>query len=192
MSFTQVILVLWKWKGLHVHMSGGQAWMQTLKLVLREIQPMLHYIHGFRYHDQRNAYTLIEGPVDRGGNAPHCSRLIFKVAWSCYNLKLLLSIVQVKQQWMHWGPCSVEWVFQTLVSDNVPQFKSQEFKDFLDRLGVLHKPTQPYHPSSNRLVEQFVQTVKQEFKSYGLRRVTPPPHPPNIKITIIIITIIFI
>ena len=31
----------------------------------------------------------------------------------------------------------------TLVSDNGPQFKSQEFKDFLDWLGVLHKPT--YH-----------------------------------------------
>ncbi|KAI0238488.1 hypothetical protein LSAT2_010787, partial [Lamellibrachia satsuma] len=34
----------------------------------------------------------------------------------------------------------------TLVSDNGPQFKSQEFKDFLDWLGVLHKPTSPYHP----------------------------------------------
>ena len=33
----------------------------------------------------------------------------------------------------------------TLVSDNGPQFKSQEFKDFLDWLGVLHKPTSPYH-----------------------------------------------
>ena len=54
---------------------------------------------------------------------------------------------------------------QTLVSDNAPQFKSQEFKDFLDRLGVLHKPTPPYHPSSNGLAERFVQTVKQGMKA---------------------------
>ena len=50
---------------------------------------------------------------------------------------------------------------QTLVSDIAPQFKSQEFKDFLDRLGVLHKPTPPYHASSNGLAERFVQTVNQ-------------------------------
>ena len=50
----------------------------------------------------------------------------------------------------------------TLVSDNGPQFKSQEFKDWL---GVLHKPTSPYHPNSNRQAEQFVQTVKQALKA---------------------------
>ena len=38
----------------------------------------------------------------------------------------------------------------TLVSDNCPQFKSREFKDWL---GVLHKPTSPYHPSSNGQAE---------------------------------------
>ena len=57
-----------------------EACLASLASWYREIQPMLHYIHGFRHHDQRNAYTLIEGPVDRGGNAPHCSQLIFKVA----------------------------------------------------------------------------------------------------------------
>ena len=56
-------------------------------------------------------------------------------------------------------------MFQTLVSDNVPQFKSQEFKDFLDRLGLLHKPTPPYHPSLNGMAERFVQTVKQSLKA---------------------------
>ena len=54
---------------------------------------------------------------------------------------------------------------QTLVSDNGPQFKSQEFKDFLDWLGVLHKQTSPYHPSSNGQAERFVQTVKQALKA---------------------------
>ena len=56
-------------------------------------------------------------------------------------------------------------ITHTLVSDNSPQFKSQEFKDFLDWLGVLHKPTSPYHPSSNGQAERFVQTVKQALKA---------------------------
>ena len=53
----------------------------------------------------------------------------------------------------------------TLVSDNGPYFKSQEFKDVLDWLEVLHKPTSPYHPSSNGQAERFVQTVKQALKA---------------------------
>ena len=53
----------------------------------------------------------------------------------------------------------------TLVSDNGPQFKYQEFKDFLDWLGVLHKPTSPYHPSYNGQAERVVQTVKQALKA---------------------------
>ena len=56
-------------------------------------------------------------------------------------------------------------ISHTLVSGNGPQFKSQEFKDFLDWLGVLHKPTSPYHPSSNGQAERFVQTVKQALKA---------------------------
>ena len=50
----------------------------------------------------------------------------------------------------------------TFISDIGPQFKSQEFKDFL---GVLHKPTSPYHPSSNGQAERFVQTIKQALKA---------------------------
>lgn len=49
----------------------------------------------------------------------------------------------------------------TVVTDNGPQFTSQEFKEFLEANGVHH--IAPYHPASNGLVECSVQTVKNAF-----------------------------
>ena len=65
---------------------------------------------------------------------------------------------------------SREEVPHTLVSDNGPQFKSLEFKDFLSWLGVLHNPTSPYHPSSNGQAARFVQTVKHTLKAMAWSR----------------------
>ena len=47
-----------------------------------------------------------------------------------------------------------------IVSDNGPQFVSQEFEHFLKMNGVQHIKSAPYHPSTNGLAERFVQTMK--------------------------------
>ena len=54
---------------------------------------------------------------------------------------------------------------EKIVSDNGPTFVSAEFKHFLQRNGVKHVTTSPYHPSSNGLAERAVQTFKN-----GLRK----------------------
>ena len=59
-----------------------------------------------------------------------------------------------------------------LVSDNGPQFSSEEFELFLSSNGVKHLPTAPYHPASNGEAERFVQTVKQALRS-GLQKGVP-------------------
>ena len=48
-----------------------------------------------------------------------------------------------------------------LVSDNNSGFTSQEFQTLLAKNGVKHSITSPYHPSSNGLAKNAIQTVKQ-------------------------------
>ncbi|XP_056434905.1 LOW QUALITY PROTEIN: uncharacterized protein K02A2.6-like, partial [Gadus chalcogrammus] len=52
-----------------------------------------------------------------------------------------------------------------LVSDNGPQFSSEEFSAEFKSNGVKHTCSAPYHPATNGLAERFVRTFKQALKS---------------------------
>ena len=52
-----------------------------------------------------------------------------------------------------------------MVSDNGPQFVSDEFATFAKKNGIRHIRCAPYHPASNGLAERFVQTFKRAMKA---------------------------
>jgi len=54
---------------------------------------------------------------------------------------------------------------EQLVSDNGPQFVSDEFATFMKMNGIKHICCAPYHPSSNGAAERFVQTFKKVMKA---------------------------
>ena len=54
---------------------------------------------------------------------------------------------------------------EQVVSDNGPQFTSDEFAQFMCRNGIRQTRSSPYHPSSNGAVERFVRTFKQTMKA---------------------------
>nr|VZI18723.1 unnamed protein product [Spirometra erinaceieuropaei] len=56
---------------------------------------------------------------------------------------------------------------EMVVSDNGPAFTSAEFKDFMEKNGIRHLTTAPYHAASNGLAERAVQTI-----NHGLARQT--------------------
>ena len=54
---------------------------------------------------------------------------------------------------------------EQLVSDNGPQFASDEFQTFLKSNGVKHIHCTPYHPSLNGAAKHFVQTFKKAMQA---------------------------
>ena len=52
-----------------------------------------------------------------------------------------------------------------IVSDNGPQFRSEEYQEFLKRNGVKSVRVSPYQPSSNGAAERMVQSFKRSLTS---------------------------
>ena len=52
-----------------------------------------------------------------------------------------------------------------LVSDNGPQFVSEQFEQFMRYNDIRHTTSAPYHPRTNGLAERFVQTLKQALRA---------------------------
>ena len=55
-----------------------------------------------------------------------------------------------------------------IVSDNGPQFVSEEYEIFLKENGVRHIRSAAYHPASNGEAERAVRTFKQAMNERGM------------------------
>lgn len=58
-----------------------------------------------------------------------------------------------------------------LVSDNGPQLTSEEFENFCQRNGIIHKTSAVHKPASNGQAERVVQIIKSAAKQADLRKV---------------------
>jgi transposase InsO family protein len=53
---------------------------------------------------------------------------------------------------------------QELVTDNGPQFTSEEFRRFMLMNGIFNRMGAPYNPQSNGLAELAMQSVKKALE----------------------------
>ena len=64
-----------------------------------------------------------------------------------------------------WRTFACHGLPERLVTDNGPQFTSQQFQEFMKANRIKHQLTPPYHPSSNGQAERLVQEVKKSLKT---------------------------
>ena len=67
-------------------------------------------------------------------------------------------ISKIKSQIARYG------IFEDLISDNGPQFKSREFENFALKYGFCHTTSWPGYSKSNGMAERAVQTAKSIIK----------------------------
>ena len=62
---------------------------------------------------------------------------------------------------------------EQVVSDNGPQFTSEDFKLFMQSNGIKHLRSTPYHPASNGAVERLVRSFKEAMKAGRHDKLSP-------------------
>ena len=65
---------------------------------------------------------------------------------------------------------------KVIVSDNGPNFTSEEFETFLKSNGIRHIKTAPYHLASNGLAERAVLSVKEGIKKQSENKIVTKVH----------------
>ena len=59
---------------------------------------------------------------------------------------------------------------EIIVSDNGPQFTSQDFKEFCDQNGIVHRTCAVHKPATNGKAERVVQILKSAIKIANLQK----------------------
>ena len=122
--------------------------LQKESLISHTIEPKLFYKVGIDFfHVEGRNFLLL---VDYYSKFPEVVEMASTTS--------LETIKQLKQMYARHG------IPKMVVSDNGPQFKSEQYETFAKEYGFIPVYSSPMHPQSNGQVERCVQTVKRIIK----------------------------
>ena len=136
-----------------------RTWADPAETVKERESPHLsaYYIHGFGHHNQCNEYIWIllvhiwVAFVD--AHSKWVDAIPMKTTASIETIAVLRNIFAT-----HGLPVQV-------VTDNGPQFISDEFAEFVEQNGIKHVHSLPYHPASIGQAKRVIQILKSKLKA---------------------------
>lgn len=95
-----------------------------------------------------------------------CNYFVMMDAYSKWpEVYLMNSMTTSKAMLMLYDTCLQHIESLMTWHDNGPQFVSEEMKNFLLKIGVVHKRSLPYHPQTNGAAECLVQILEHHLKT---------------------------
>ncbi len=152
--------------------SGGRSWMTTLRLWQKAVQTCQEHMKA-PANAPLHPWEWPEKPwkrihIDYAGPFLGHMFLILVNAHSKWMDVYLVSTASsgitidcLRKSFSNHG------LPEMLVSDNAAYFVSTEFKEFMNKNGIRHVTSDPFHASSNGLAERAVQTFKNMMKKAG-------------------------
>ena len=130
-----------------------QAWSKPSKKGTGFQQPLMPHEHwhiDFTYLKLQGIFYFLATVLDG------CSRAI--LSWhlkpKMTELEAEIVIQKAREAYPNQKP--------RIISDNGPQFLSQDFKEFINICEMTHVRTAPYYPQSNGKIERYHKSLKQE------------------------------
>jgi putative transposase len=114
-------------------------------------KPHEHWHLDISYINFRNTFVYLAALID--GFSRYVVHYELKLSMEALDIEILLERARMK----------FPGVNPALITDNGPQFIANEFKGYLNFVGITHRKTRFFYPESNGKAERFFRTSKSEF-----------------------------
>lgn len=127
----------------HHQMTKGSGFQQP-------IAPHEHWHMDISYINFKGSFVYLVALID--GFSRYIVHYGLRLSVEALDIEILVERARLKYP----------GVKPIVITDNGPQFKAKEFKNYLQEVGITHRRTRFFYPQSNGKIERFFQSCKNE------------------------------